>query len=122
MSASQANAVSGIAFQLIAALEAYLGEVEQLAQPRPDPETFHHVRLRLDEMRLYSASLPGISVAWVELLIRHFELAHSLWQAQQGLADPGAVGKVQSQHAEAAVRLRQHCVTLLHESNPPERA
>jgi hypothetical protein len=117
MSASQASAATAIAFQLIGALEAYKAEVEQLAAPRADPEAYHRLRLRLDEMRRYSVELPSLSVAWVELLIRHFELAHALWKLQQGEIARDAVAALHDNHRSCAARLRAQCLRILHQQD-----
>jgi len=87
MSASNAGAVSAIAFQLLASLDGYAVETRQFAEGGVDPEAYHRLRLRIDEMRRYALALPGVSVAWVELLIRHFELAHARWKVEQGDGD-----------------------------------
>jgi hypothetical protein len=59
-------------------------------------------------MRMYSGALPGLSVAWVEVLIRHFELTHSLWrtQGQQVSVEDGAYQRL----LQAVARLRHLCL------------
>ncbi len=115
MSASQASAATAIAFQLIAALDRYKAEVEQLAALRVDPEAYHQLRLSLDEMRRYAVELPSLSIAWVELLIRHFELAHALWKRQQGGTEQDAFAALQESHRNCLETLRARCVRILHQ-------
>lgn len=112
MSASQAQALSAIAFQLAAALQAYEEEVAVMVAAPLDAEQYQRVSKRMDEMRMYATALPTVSVAWVELMIRHFELTHGLWREQQdrGAADLRAL---QAQLTEAVFRLSRKCVTLM---------
>ena len=113
MSAAQGNLATATTQQLAAALQAYEAEVENIIAPNPDPETYQRVRERLDEMRRYSSSLPTLSVAWVELLISHFELTHDLWRSQQGKLDWDEVMQAREQHAHSLARLCEHCRKLL---------
>ncbi|MBA2676090.1 MAG: hypothetical protein H0U68_20750 [Ramlibacter sp.] len=124
MSASQASAATAIAFQLIAALDRYKAEVEQLAALRVDPEAYHRLRLSLDEMRRYAFELPSLSLAWVELLIRHFELVHALWkQQQQGDLGQEAFAALHQNHRDCLETLRVRCLrTLLQQDGTGARA
>jgi hypothetical protein len=112
MSASQAQALSAIAFQLAAALQAYEEEVAVMVAAPLDAEQYQRVSKRMDEMRMYATALPSVSVAWVELMIRHFELTHGLWREQQ---DRGATNlrALQAQLTEAVFRLSRKCVQLM---------
>ena len=98
MSVSQAPALSAIAFQLAAALDAYELDIGLLVRAPTDPEVYHRVSRAMDQMRMYAAALPSLAVPWVEVMIRHFELTHALWR-------PAAPGHhdVQQLH----VRLRE---------------
>ena len=115
MSASQASATTAIAFQLIGALEAYRTEIVQLTASHVDSETYHRLRLRIDEMRRYSAELPSLSTAWVKLLILHFELAHALWKQQQGGMAAESLEAVRDRHRGCMERMRAQCVRVLHQ-------
>lgn len=112
MSASQGPALTAVAFQLAAALEMYQQEVAGMVAAPQDAEQYQRVSRRMDEMRMYAAALPAVSVAWVELMIRHFELTHGLWRAQQ---DGGATDlrPQQAQLAEAVLRLSRKCGQLV---------
>jgi hypothetical protein len=113
MSASQAPALSAIAFQLAAALDAYEQDVAALLSGGFDAELYRRVSGHIDQMRLYTAALPPLSVAWVEVMIRHFEMTHGLWRAQK--EGPGAVDMKQlhAQLREAVRRLSRKCVQLM---------
>jgi hypothetical protein len=112
MSASQAPALSAIAFQLVAALQAYEEDVERLLQSRFDPEVYRRTSGRMDEMRRYAAAMPRLSSVWVEVLIRHFELTHALFRAERG--EQGVdLPRLQAQLHGAVERLSQRCRQLV---------
>jgi hypothetical protein len=113
MSASQAQALSAIAFQLAAALERYEEDVACMVRVPYDPVIYHRVSRRVDEMRMYAAELPVLSVAWVEVLIRHFELTHGLWRVQQDGPKAADLAQLQAQLAEAVRRLSRKCAQLM---------
>jgi hypothetical protein len=112
MSASDSPALGAIAYQLSSALDAYEGEVDRLLQAHFDPELYRRVSLRMDEMRLYAASFPRLSSAWVEVLIRHAALTHGIWRSTQ----PGQqvdFPELRCQLHSAVQRLQQKCMMLL---------
>ena len=113
MSVSQAPALSAIAFQLAAALDAYEIEVAEMLRAPEDLDLYQRVSRRMDEMRRYAAALPILSVPWVEVLICHFELTHCLWRAQQnrGVDDNREVLHARLRHA--CERLSALCVRLM---------
>jgi hypothetical protein len=112
MSASQAPALTAIAFQLLAALETYERDVAVMLKAPLDPEAYRRVSKHIDTMRMYAAELPVLSVAWVEVMIRHFELTHGLWRVQHA-PEAADLPQLHAQLREAARRLAQKCVQLL---------
>jgi hypothetical protein len=112
MSAPQVHA-SAIAFQLAAALEAYEAEVSTMLARPMDPPAYQQVSRRMDEMRMYAATLPSVSVAWVELLIRHFELTHALWRSQRDGPNAPDLEPLREQVHAAVVQLSRKCAQLL---------
>lgn len=113
MSATQAGAVTALAFQFLDSLEAYAREAEQLTCERVDPEAYHRMRLHLDAMRPRVQDVPGLSASWVEVLIRHFELAHVRWKIEQGQAQADSAAAVAAEHAAAVRRLRRLCAIVV---------
>jgi hypothetical protein len=111
MSAAQTPALSAIAFQLAAALDAYEQDVALLVRAPVDPEAYHRVSGHMDQMRMYAAALPSLAGAWVEVMIRHFELTHGLWK-QQGSADVD-LDQLHAQLREAVRTLARKCVLLM---------
>jgi hypothetical protein len=113
MSISQGPALSAIAFQFAAALQAYEADVDRMLAATGDLELYQKVSGRMDEMRLYASSLPQVSVPWVEVLIRHFELTHTLWRIQ-GRPDAGdELEQVRALHAEAVRTLIRRVVQIV---------
>jgi hypothetical protein len=122
MSASQAHALDAIAFQLVAALDAYDRDTERMIKAWPEPELYRKVSVQVDEIRMYSSALPQLRVQWVEVLIAHAELVHCLWRAQSG-GLPGddaraKIAGVREHHAAAVAALRHRCVRALKEQRP----
>lgn len=113
MSAPQAHALSAIAFQLAAALETYEGDVAKMVRAPRDPHLYRRVSRAMDEMRMYAAALPTVSVAWAEVLIRHFELTHAMWRSQQEGGAPAEQQALQAQLHDAIRQLSRKCVQLM---------
>lgn len=111
MSASHAPAADAVAFQLAAALESYNDDVERMVETWLDMELYRAVSEKIEEIRALSAYLPQLAVHWVELLIAHTELVHTLWRAQQA-ADRQAqeVQRVREHHAACIASLRKRCL------------
>jgi hypothetical protein len=112
MSVSQAPALTAIAFQLAAALQAYEEDIELLLQSRFDPGVYRRTSARMDEMRRYAAAMPRLSGLWVEVLIRHFELTHALFRAVRGEEGIDLLC-LQAQLQGAVKRLSQRCLQLV---------
>ncbi|MBC5765326.1 hypothetical protein [Ramlibacter albus] len=110
MSASQASALTAIAFQLAAALEAYEAELDRMTGVHIDPELYQLVAQCMDDMRMFAASLPKLSVLWVELMIRHFEYTHGLWRGQRGEATAAELQALYARLREATRTLHGACV------------
>ena len=113
MSIAQGPALTAIAFQLAAALDAYEVEVEGLLSHSNDLELYRKVSARMDEMRLYASALPHVAVPWVEVLIRHFELTHGLWQVYQAKMGVDELAEVRRLHRGAVGTLQQRLLQSL---------
>jgi hypothetical protein len=113
MSVSQGPALSAVAVQLAATLDAYERDVALLVGVPFNPEAYRRVSRQMDEMRMYSATLPPLSVAWVEVMICHFELTHGLWRVQKDGGDAAELRELQVRLREAVRRLSRKCVQLM---------
>ena len=113
MSALESSAFAATASQLAAALEAYENDMDRLIAPVLDPDLYQKVSQRMDEMRLYALALPRVSVAWVEVLIRHFELTHGAWRLQQGGCRWEELVELREAQRAAVHRLRAQCLRIV---------
>ncbi|QJW85301.1 hypothetical protein HK414_23655 [Ramlibacter terrae] len=114
MSASQSHALHTIAVQLATALDHYELEFNALMRNWPEMEMYAGVSRRMDELRMYSASLPVLSVQYVSLLIAHAELVHALWKTQtRGGYTAVDLANVREDHRAAIADLRRKCLRLL---------
>jgi len=115
MSASHAPALDAIAFQLAAGLEKYEESVQRMVDNWLDMELYRTVSEEIEEIRMYSAALPQLSVAWVELLIAHAELVHCLWRGEHAatLPDGRTLPQVREHHRACVATLRSRCLRLL---------
>lgn len=115
MSASQASALDAIGFQLAAALDEYERDVGRMVETWLDMELYQQVSDEIEEIRRYCTALPQLSVPWVELLIAHAELVHSLWRLRfdQVEADRERMIHVRASHAECLDSLRSRCMRVI---------
>ena len=115
MSAFEAPALDAIAFQLAAALEKYEQQVARMVDTWLDMDLYREVSDQIEEIRMFAAALPQLSVPWVELLIAHAELVHSLWRLrfQDVAADRERFGEVRAHHTACVESLRHRCLRLL---------
>src|SRR3954462_1766743 len=113
MSVSQGPALTAVAFQLAATLDAYERDVALLVGVPFNPEAYRRVSRQMDEMRMYSATLPALSVAWVEVMICHFELTHGLWRVQKEGGEAAELRELHVRLREAVRRLARKCVQLM---------
>lgn len=116
MSASHAPVLDAIAFQLAAALDRYEQDVESMVESWLDMELYGRVSEEVEEIRVFCAALmPQVSVHWVELLIAHAELVHSLWRLRfrEDSADGERLREVRSRHDACVASLRARCIRLL---------
>jgi hypothetical protein len=118
MSAHDAPAFDAIAFQLAAALDRYDQDVGAMVETWLDMELYRCVSDEVEHIRLLSASLPQLSVAWVELLIAHAELVHSLWRLRfnDDATDRVKLDEVRARHNDCVQSLRKRCLRLMSRS------
>lgn len=124
MTASSAPVLDAIAFQLVSALEAYEREVDAMIEGWLDMELYAGVSERVEEIRRYAAALPQLSVPWVELLIAHAELVHTLWRLsfREDPQDRQSHEEVRGRHGACVESLRRRCLRLLVRNTEPDPA
>jgi hypothetical protein len=116
MSAPPSAALSAITFQLAATLDTYELLFDKLMRNWPDMEGYGAVSRSIDELRLYSASLPELAVQYVSLLIAHSELVHCLWKGTTpGGCPDDHLADAREGHRLAIAALRRKCLRALAE-------
>ena len=113
MAAFDQPVLSAIAFQLAASLDAYEQDIARLVRGPFDLEAYQRASRHMDQMRLYAATVPMVSVAWVEVMIRHFELTHGIWRLQKDPADCVDLQVLHERLRDALQRLSRKCVQLI---------
>lgn len=97
------RAVKALAFQLAAALERYEEHACAFAERCLDTELYRTLSAEIDEIQRFSASLPGISVAAVALLIAHSEFVYTVLREGDSQA-------ARLKHEAAVGALRRACL------------
>jgi hypothetical protein len=120
MSASHAPALDAISLQLVATLERYERDSAVMVDTWLDMELYQRVSEQVEQIRMYCALLPQLSVQWVELLIAHAELVHSLWRLrfQEVAADRTQLQELRERHARCATALKMRCLRQLASERP----
>lgn len=107
---SHEHEIGTIAFHLLATLDEYEQGIDRLVTRGWDPDLYGSTSLLFDQMKNYVAAFPKLSGAWVELLIRRFEMTALMWAAiKQGPDHEGVntdLFEVHRQHNEAIGVLR----------------
>ncbi|OYU72380.1 MAG: hypothetical protein CFE45_40285 [Burkholderiales bacterium PBB5] len=98
-------------FQLVATLERYELEVDALLGHWPDTERYAAVRKHMDNLQMYSSSVPAVAVAAVGLLIAHSELVFPLWRADtRQPAQDAPLQRARATHRDSVATLRRQCL------------
>ena len=120
MSAHESHALDSVALQLLAALEQYDAQTAATLAAWPDREPYGRMSDQVEQIRMYSANLPGAGVQWVELLIAHAELVHCLWRAQFGekLAARREIGVVRHHQADCIAALHDRALRVISRNGP----
>jgi len=115
MTAFSSHPFDAVAFQLLAALEKYEADVERMVDTWLDMDLYRDVSEQIEQIRMYNASLPQLGVAWVELLIAHAELVHTLWRLRfdEAGGHRARLAEVRERHGAGIASLRRRCLRLL---------
>lgn len=82
MSASSLPATCAIASQLGQALQRYQYDFDEMVESHMDTPDYRAVTAELHDIRVMKGALPQLSDEMAEVLMRHVELLHSVWNAQ----------------------------------------
>lgn len=102
--------IDALAFQAMAALDAYELGLEKLMQNWPNPELYARVGHDLDSAKVYCAGISGMTAAWVTVLISHTELMQGLWRQHGGGGKgPSGCADLYAEHLQTVRYLRSRC-------------
>ncbi|HEX2544848.1 MAG TPA: hypothetical protein VHL79_08220 [Ramlibacter sp.] len=113
MSAAHLPFAEAMAFQLMARLHDYELGVAQLMLAPLDAELYRRSSDDMDAMRLLATDVPMASVAWAEVMIRHFELMHGLWRVQRAPSGGLVLAPLHANLGQAVRRLSHRCLQLV---------
>jgi len=102
-----------ITFQLTAALDAYEHDLQALFDTPSEAAIYQRLAQHFDQMQMYAASLPQLSVSWVALMISRAELMHALWRDAQDAGAHADGALLLEQHRDAVDALRRRCTRML---------
>ena len=96
-----------VTFKLAAALEKYEMDLRALAASWCDPDLLRRIEQEFSELRILGASLPRLSVSWVEVLVSRARLL----QARYGRGGPAFANL--HEHLAAVEGLRKRCLQAI---------
>lgn len=96
-----------VTFKLAAALERYEMDLRALADTWIDPELFRRLQEEFSDLRILGASLPRLSVSWLDVVLSRARLL----QALCGRSAP--VFTALQEHLAAVEGLRARCLRLI---------
>lgn len=110
MDKDKVNATAAAAARLLAALDVYRGEVEQLVRAGWDTESYRAAADLFLQMQEEAARLPLVHVPWLQVLISRFEFSHLLWESRQAGATFERLATCHQKHLAAVEHLHASCV------------
>lgn len=110
MAPSHATEMAAAAAVALQRLDDYEAAVGQLLR-RPDDEILYARCVeQFDAVRALTASMPGLRVRWIEVLISRFELVEVLWQVREGRPAEADLERLQASHAASLESFRRLCL------------
>jgi len=104
---------SALGFRMMAALERYQQQWEELVDPWFDREYWLKVNAELDELRKLVAALPELSADLMEVIMRHAQLLRSLVKPSAPQIKAAEMAALRRKHAVAIEGLRGKCLRLV---------
>jgi hypothetical protein len=104
---------SAIGFRMVAALERYQQQWEELVDPWFDREYWLKVNAELDELRKLVAALPEFSADLMEVIMRHAQLLRSLVKPSAPQQKAAEMAALRRKHVQAIDGLRNKCLRLV---------
>ncbi|TWO72874.1 hypothetical protein FN976_01110 [Caenimonas sedimenti] len=114
---SHQHEIGAIAFQLLASLDEYEVGMDQLVHEAWDGALYQSTTDCFDRMRNYAGAMPRLSAAWIELLIRRFELMAHLWERMGSSERTDRFAELSPNHIDAIRGLRTQVLRYLPKSS-----
>jgi hypothetical protein len=114
MSASSAPAMRAVAIQLADALDRYQNDFDVMLGACMDSTHYRKVTTELHDIRRMKGSLPELSEEMADVLIRHVEMMHAVWNVQlhPSQAHLCNLRSLRFRHRQAVDKMRQACIAL----------
>jgi hypothetical protein len=114
MSASSAPAMRAVALQLAAALDRYQQDFDTMLGAGSDSVHYREVTRELHDIRQMKGSLPELSEEMADVLIRHVEMMHAVWNVQlhPSQAHQCNLRTLRLRHRQAVDAMRQACIAI----------
>jgi hypothetical protein len=113
MASKNTRDASAIGFRMVAALERYQQQWEELVDPWFDREYWMKVNAELDELRKLVAALPELSADLMEVIMRHAQLLRSLVKPSSPQVKAAEMAALRRKHGQAVDGLRSKCLRLV---------
>jgi len=105
--ANELAAAVAAALQRLDDYESAVGEVLE----RPEDELLYARSVeQFDAIRALTASIPGLQVRWIEVLISRFELLEELWQVKDGKPRAPDLDRLRDNHTASVQSFRRLCL------------
>jgi hypothetical protein len=104
---------SAVGFRMVASLERYQQQWEELVDPWFDREYWLKVNAELDELRRLVAAQPEFSADLMEVIMRHAQLLRALAKPSSAPQKAAELAALRRKHASAIDALRSKCLQLV---------
>jgi hypothetical protein len=105
--------LTALGFRIVAALERYQAQWEELIDRWFDRECWLKVNTELDELRRLVAAVPEFSADLMQVIMRHAQLLRSLIKPSAAGVKAAEVAALRRRHGAAIEGLRNKCLRVL---------
>ena len=102
-----------LTFKLAAALEQYEADVRALVDNWLDRDLYRRLEEELKQLRIYCASLPRLSVSWMDVLVSRARLMQALVRRGVQVPGPTREARLLGEHLAAVEGLRRRCLRMM---------
>ncbi len=88
-------------------LDHYEAAVLQVLQHPDDEGLYARTAEEFDAIRALTATMPGLRVRWIEVLISRFELLEELWKVKEGESAGADLDRLRANHTASLQSFRR---------------